>query len=291
MRPLHLAGMGGFGDGVYQRPLVRYFSRTREVWISTPYPELYSDLPVKPVRWATADLRCQLKNMARQDVATWSEPPRGAEEIRLLYALRTLQGSISAELEAGAGVVASPFVFDLPETGPPPVRYRRPYAVIRPVTVRGEWPNPARNPDPQYVALAAKELRRRGYRVVCVADIDGEREWATASLPEADRYWIRGEMKTPDLLALVKHAAVVVGGVGWIVPTCIAMRTPLVVIGGGLGAHNAPEVLVDARMDASRTRFLLPTSYCRCRDPRHACSKAIPDFPARLDQALDAVLR
>jgi hypothetical protein len=292
---LWLKGMGGLGDNVYQRPLVRHLCAQRgRLWLSTPYPELYADLPdVIPVRWATLDLRCQLKNMERQAPGTYQPAPQRAQAIRLLYALRGMQGTISRELERSANVVVprGAFRFDLPMFGPPPVRFKRPYAVIRPATVRGEWPNPARNPDPDYIARAATELRRRSFRVVCVADIDGKREWATAPLPEADRYLVRGELALPELMALVQGSAVVIGGVGWIVPTCIAMKRPAVILGGGLGAHNAPEVLLDPRMDASRLRFLLPEPYCRCRDPRHACPKTIPDFPAKFAAALDAVLQ
>jgi hypothetical protein len=293
--PLWLKGMGGLGDNVYQRPLVRHLCAQRgRVWLSTPYPELYADLPdVTPVRWATLDLRCQIKNMERQAPGTYLPAPPQAQTIRLLYALRDLKGTISTELERTAAetIPRGAFRFDLPSFSPPPVRFRRPYAVIRPATVRAEWPNPARNPDAAYLAAAARELRRRGFRVVCVADIDGKREWATAPLPVADRYLVHGELALPDLMALVQGAAVVVGGVGWIVPTAIAMRRPAVIISGGLGAHNAPGVLVDRRMNASRTRFLLPEPYCRCRDPRHACPKEIPDFPTRLSAALDAVLQ
>jgi hypothetical protein len=294
--PLWLKGMGGLGDNVYQRPLVRHLAaQRRQVWLSTPYPELYTDLPeVIPVRWATLELRCQLKNMARQAAGVFQPPPQRAQAIRLHYALKDLRGTISQELERAAGtpIPRASWRFDLPPFAPPQVRFRRPYAVIRPVTIRREWPNPARNPDPEYIALAARELRRRGFRVVCVADIDGKQEWAAAPLPEADRYLVHGELALPQMMALVQGAAVVIGPVGWIVPTTIAMRKPAVVICGGLGAHNSPQVLVDPRMDASRIRFLLPEPYCAtCRDPKHVCQKAIPEFAAKLSAALDVVLQ
>lgn len=53
----------------------------------------------------------------------------------------------------------------------------KPVAVIRPATVRKEWANPARNPDPKYLADAARELRKHFY-VVSLADLEeGEECW------------------------------------------------------------------------------------------------------------------
>lgn len=289
MRPLLVASMGGLGDTIYQRPLIRHLSRSAEVWLSTPWPELFQDMPVRPVRWDLLDLRCQRKNMARQPKATWQRPPPDAREVRIHYLLRCLRTSVVEEMERTAGTKIAEWQFDLPDFFPPPVPWAR-YAVVRPVSVRREWMNTARNPRSEYVCTAARTLRRMGYRVICVGDLDGEKEILQGSLPEADRYALRGEFRTPELMALIQGAAVVVGAVGWIVPACLATRSPTVVVSGGLGGHNSPHLLVDRRMDASRMRFILPDEYCRCRDPRHDCTKTITDFPAKLEAALSEIL-
>lgn len=290
MRPLHVRGMGGLGDCVYARPLIRHFLDVRgELWLSTPYPELYEDLAgVYPVRWKDGGLRCQSKNMARHS-GTWVLPPKGAERVRLMYALGRLNQTIVAELEQGAQTAIHRFRFDLPDFGSLPIGQR--YAVVRPVSVRKEWRNTARNPDPRYVFAAAQSLIDAGFRVVCVGDIDGENETLEGTIPPAHDYWTGGELTTRELFALVANASVVVGGVGWIVPTCLAYRTPCVVIGGGLGSHNSPDLIVDRRMNRDRISFVLPEPYCHCRDPRHACPKTIPDFAERFADALEHVLR
>jgi hypothetical protein len=288
MRPLWVKGMGGMGDCCYQRPLIRSLCRTRSVWLSTPYPELYSDLPVTPVHWNTLDLRCQLKNMARQPEGTYRPPPVRPDTMRIMYSLRDIRRSIVQEMETCARAIARPFVFDLPSFGDSPAPFPR-YAVVRPVSVRREWMNTARNPLPEYVSQAAAILREM-MPVVVVADVDGKQEWLEKPRPKGDREWLAGELATPALMALVEHAAVVVGPVGWMVPAALAYRTPAVVIAGGLGGHNAPELLVDRRMDASRMRFLLPDEYCRCRNPRHDCEKRISAFPARFRAALGEIL-
>lgn len=287
-RAVHVRSMGGLGDCIYQRPLLHHLCTERDVWLSTPYPELYEDLPVRPVLWRGMRLRCQGKNMAAQPPGTWTVPPPRPERVEIVYALNMLERPIVAEMEARAGIRIADFRFDLPDAGPPPLS--PPYAVVRPVSVRSEWRNTARNPRPEYVAEAAMILREMGHRVVVVGDLDETQEEGLLPIPEGDVTWTAGELDTRSLMALVRHASVVVGGVGWMVPATIAMGTPAVVIGGGLGGHNAPERLVDSRMDARRMRFLLPSPYCRCRDPRHDCPKTIPDFACSFRAALSEVM-
>jgi hypothetical protein len=282
MRPLLATCMHGLGDAVYQRPFLRAQSEVRQVYASTPWPEIYSDLPnVHPVRVASR-YRTQTKNLTRLAAFPWEQPPRDCDRAQFTYSLQK-PGTICQEIERHVGLAGRPFVFDLPDFGTPPLA--PPYAVIRPVSVRREWMNTARNPDPAYIAEAARLLRAAGYTVACVADIAAA-ETLVGEMPEADVYWTAGELEQPALFALIQHASVVVGGVGWIVPTCLAYRTPAVIVCGGLGQHNAPGRMIDPRMDGSRVRFLLPDPYCMCRAPRHECRKVIPDFAQRFEAAL-----
>lgn len=298
-RPVsYLLGMGGLGDSIYQRPFVKAEAARAETYLSTPWPELYSDVPdlgfVCP--WNMA-LRTQQKNIQRQPPGTWTMIPTRQHTCRTFWyglapgrAHTPTGGGVMAEMEARTGIpLGERFDFDLPDFGYSPVRVRRPVAVLRPVTTRKEWNANARAPLPGYVAAAAHLLRRAGYYVVAVADIEEPHEWLEGEMPARDRYFVRGELTTPRLMALMQNADIVVGGVGWIVPAGLAFRVPTVIIAGGLGAFNAPELLVDPRMDASRMRWLLPEKYCRCRDRAHQCAKEIADFPDRFWTAVAEV--
>jgi ADP-heptose:LPS heptosyltransferase len=256
------------------------------VFVDTPWVELYRDLPnVHPVRPARMRYRTQAKNLARLDAFPWATPPADCERAYFTYALRR-PGSILAEMEKYVSLEGRALVFDLPDFGPSPVVAAKPVAVLRPVTIRAEWTNTARAPDPRYIAQAATVLRHAGFHVVAVADLEDGAEWLAGPMPEADEYFVRGELSVTELLALTQSAAVVVGGSGFIIPAAIAQGTPLVVIGGGQGAHNHPERVTDPRMDLSAVRFVLPDRYCPCTSPRHACDKAIADFPQRFRAAL-----
>lgn len=288
--PLVLTAMGGLGDCIYARPFIRAWcaAKSSPVWISSPWPQLYRDMEnarfMAP--WGMG-LRTQQKNMRSLPPGTWdAHPPARAERKRFTYRLLAPGASIVREIEEWIGLPGE-FVFDLPDFGPSPVGGA--VAVIRPVTVRREWANTARSPDPAYVARAAEMLRAAGYTTVLVADIDERHEPAAGDLPDCDHAFIRGELAVDQLLALVQHASVVVGGIGWIVPASIATGTPAVFIGGGQGGANGPAVVTDPRMDTSRVRFVLPDDYCVCKSMYHDCPKHISDFDARFAAALAEV--
>lgn len=271
--------MLGLGDNIMQRPFVRAAAgRGGKVYLDTPWPELYADLPgVLPVRSKTR-LRTQAKN-ERASAIRWNYPPASIPLRRLAYGAAAMeQMNIYQALESCLPLDGAPFVLDLPplptvglDTG------GRPLAVIRPVTERKEWLNPARNPRPEYVAELAARLALTHY-VVCIADLEEGQEWLMGDLPFCDQALIRGELSTMEALALVAQADMVVGGVGWIVPAALAAGRPAFIVLGGQGGHNAPEKVTDERIDLTRIGFARPGRYCLCTDKSHNCDREIGDL-------------
>lgn len=269
---LVVRGMRGLGDNIYQRVFIKsVVQRDGEVYLQTPWPELYEDIGgVRFLRDSTP-LRTQSRNIAAQSPARWSEPPRSYREIRVSYGHSQLrQGSIVDAMRACFRV--EPAAFDLPAFASP-IRASRPVAMVRPATERKEWHNAARNPLPEYVCRVASYLTR-DYHIVSVADLQDGAEWLVGDEPPAHQRFHRGELGVRELLGLVHGAAVVVGGVGWIVPAAIAARVPLFCILGGQGSHNAPAKITDpTTMRLDRARFAEPDNYCRCDSMRHECDK------------------
>jgi hypothetical protein len=277
-RRVLIRGMWGLGDNIFARPFVADAIKHYEVWLDTPWPELYADLDIRFVR-GTRALRTQQNNIARQDAAVWSTPPPGIREVKVSYsnlAAWSIVQSLERHWRAVLGVVFDPQLFTLPDMGAAPVISTRPIAVVRPVTVRREWRNEARNPLPEYVNAIAGTLMTT-HTVVAAADLEAEQEWLAGMLPPAHQYFVRGQLNVRELLALIRDADVVVGGVGWIVPAGIALKTKTFVVLGGHGGHNAPEKITDPRLDLSRIGFAKPERYCRCTNMLHACDKTISD--------------
>jgi hypothetical protein len=281
--------MYGLGDNIYSRPFVRAAAEQYEVWLETPWPELYADLDIKFVR-GTRRLRTQQKNIARQKVDLWTRERPPEQEIRINYADLS-ERSIIAAMELRwvlLSVRFNPRLFGLPDMGPAPIISDRPIAVVRPVTVRSEWRNEARNPRPEYVNAIAAELMAT-HTVVAVADIKADEEWPVGNLPPAHHYFTAGELPVRELLALVRDADIVVGGVGWIVPAGLALHVKTFVVLGGHGEHNAPGKITDPRLNLRRLGFAVPENFCRCKNMLHACDKTIADPVGRFSRWLNSV--
>jgi hypothetical protein len=256
--------------------VLRELTKTHEVWLSTPWPQLVADLPVRCVRIETA-LRTQVRNMAQ--VANWATPPRGLTAHPVTYTGRA--GTMLQGLCDALGVQTDRLTFDLPAFAPD--RKRPPYIVIRPATLRTEWPAASRNPLPEYLAVAAERLRK-DFHIVSVADLKPGVEWPVLPLPYADETLHAGELGVEQLLALIAGAAGVVGGVGWLVPAAVAYRVPLFLIYGGWGRDNGPDRIFDARMPAGLVHEAIPERFCRCADRNHACDRRIGDIEGQLEQ-------
>lgn len=271
----------GLGDNIYARPFIRAAALERDVALVTPWPELFSDLPVTFAH-VDSTLRTQAKNIARQDADLWTSPENITDSIRLGYGHAELAGgsTICEAIERRLPLCGRQFVFDLPPMGSHRVETEHPIAFVRPVTVRSEWSNPARNPLPEYIAECASQLMET-HTVVCVADLEPGREWLVGDLPPHHACYLRGQLPAREMLALFAASDVVVGGVGWIVPAAVAFQRPAFIVCGGQGMHNSPSILIDPRMAASRVSFALPENYCRCANMKHDCPKTIPQLSQR----------
>jgi hypothetical protein len=280
-QPVLVRGMRGLGDNLYQRAFIG--SLPGPVYLDTPWPELYADMPGLRLVKAHTHLRTQRKNVERNRNCKWWPVSTRIPTIKPRYGAE----GIAAGMTQAFGV--APGLLTLPPLDRNPLGELGRYVLVRPVTVRAEWPNEARNPLPEYVARAAARARRAGYLIVSVADLQPGEEWALDPLPVADVTFHAGELSVKSLLAVARGASAIIGGVGWIVPFAIASGRPALIVCGGQGGYNAPNLLVDGwPNDCSRIEFAVPENFCNCREKKHDCDKRINTD--QLDAMLDRVL-
>lgn len=282
MRELVVKGMEWLGDSIYQRAIVRELAKAYDLYLETPWPQLVSDLPIKCVR--SGRYRFQ-----RNSGGAWvRRAPVGAQWLVVRY--RSNQGkSMLQAMGESVGVQAT--TFDLPEFIEPE---REPYVVVRPASIRHGWKDDSRSPKPEYIAAAVERLRGHFGRIISVADFGpstgfGGPDQPMLPLPYADEKYHAGELGVDDLLGLVAGAAAVVGGVGWIVPAAVAYRTPMFLVFGGCGMHNAPSRIFDPVMDTSQIAQAIPDRFCMCGDHDHDCDKTIGNLEDRLERFIRRV--
>lgn len=273
--------MRGLGDNIYVRAFIKtLIANGDDVFIRTPWPELFEDYQSVHFLKDDTALRTQAKNVRRQDAMRWVVEPAQCRRISPSYGVPCLRdGSIVDAMERS--FLVPPSGWDLPAF--PRMVRDKPIAVIRPVTERREWWNSARGPLPAYVAHVSASLMAT-HHVISVADIVPNVEWLIGEAPPAHERFHAGELDVRQLLGLIQSADVVVGGVGWIVPACASTGVPLFCILGGQGGHNAPDKVTHSSMDLRYVRFARPNRYCLCESMRHACNKTITNIAGQWAQ-------
>ena len=259
-------GMRGLGDAIYSRAFIKQLKGS--VCYETPWPELVSDLPNVQCARPVTNLRTQQKNIKRQ--TQWVNKPRHGTQLNIAYGSEGILQGMTKTFRVAPGLM------DLPPL-PKSVGPRAPYVVVRPVTLRTEWMAISRNPEPEYVALASAEAARRGYAVVSVADLEFGKEFIVGEPPPVHLEYHQGQLDVMQLLALIAGASAVIGGIGWIVPACIAAKVPAWIICGGQGGFNAPELICP---NGTNVSFSVPDNFCRCKSKDHACDKRISNYAA-----------
>ena len=264
--------MHGLGDNLYQRAVLKHCGE--HVFLQTPWPQLYADLPNVTCVPANSRLRTQAKSEQRSQ--SLFGRLSGGQRVQRWHYVNDPQLSILQSLAQQIG--ASGFDFRGPTFDGPKIK--RPYVVVRPVCLRREWTSDARNPAPEYIARAIEYLRQ-DFTIVSVADLQEGHEWALNPLPYADVTYHAGELNIEQLLGLVQGAAAMVGGVGWVVPASLSYSVPLLLIYGGWGFSNGPSRIFGPGVDTSFIDQVMPDAFCHCNSNRHLCDKRISGFDDR----------
>ncbi|HAU5660004.1 hypothetical protein [Citrobacter sp. Cf140] len=274
---LYFDGMHGIGDNINQRCFVKALvEKGHEVWLKTPLPEIYVDIPNVHFVHANSPLRTQQKSEQLSLVKFEPEPP-GIPRSRIFYGNGHLQqGSVFDAMEKQFGT--HPARLDLPRYQPAGIRTPdgKPVAVIRPTTERTEWHNASRGPLNQYIDDVSRQLAIRGFHVISVADVQEGKEWIPDGEPFAHQKFHNGELTIWQMLALMESADIVLTGPCVIMHAALAYERPMICLGGGNGGNNHHLKVTDPRcMDLSRALFIYPDNYCCCQEMIHDCDKVI----------------
>jgi ADP-heptose:LPS heptosyltransferase len=276
--------MQGLGDNLHQRAVIRQLLASGyEIWLQTPWPNVYHDLVGPNLHLAAADsrLRTQAKNERTHRALLNAAPPRGIEERRAWYSPQDVRklGSVLGAMLANCGCEPTPFDFRLPV---PTIwqselksRLRvwpsKPILFFRPLVDRKEWGGcKARNPDEAAYAQLFAAIRSKFF-VVSVADLVPNQEWLVGPRIIGDVEFHAGELTFEELAALARLSALVFCSPGFATVLAQAVETPLITVFGGY--ENSRSFSLGAKL--SSTLGVDPIGPCECFRHDHACDKRI----------------
>lgn len=296
-KELVFTGCYGFGDNLYQRPLIRFFlQKYGAVYLRTAMPEAYWDMPgLRFIHPGQMNLRCQRKHIAQYPASFFSTPPPTALRIDWSYFLplynkdphtgHLFQVNVPHELTNAehirqrAKMPEYDFFFPLkPEwlkaakdlIGTFNLR-GRPLCIVRPPTIRREWNASSRNPKLEYFQLLLNTYRGK-YFFVSIADLLKNEEWMEEELHGLQAQFHSGEVPLTTIFGLVKLADMTLCYPGFLMLVAIAERSKCFCLFGGM---QKPEILLDSQMGLQNFSYLAPTPFCNCFDMNHHCNKEL----------------
>ena len=248
--PLVLQGMHGLGDSLHERAIVRELMRENEVWLKTPWPQLFWDMPELHLIPLKSPIGWMAKNEQRT-AALYGRtlPPPGARTLTNGYLHRMpwgvqIHGSVLGTMANVCGAAAAGD-FRLPIApewatkaeavlmalgdGRPLMIYRPPVALSEANRVSSQA-KVARNPDLAASHAILSAIRGR-YFVVSLADLMGEH--LTGPAFKADVEFHHGELDVETIAAITAKADLVFASPGFMTVMAQAVSAPLVCIFGG----------------------------------------------------------
>lgn len=278
---LFVEGMHGLGDNLHQRALMRELIKDREVWLETPWPQVYHDIVGPQLHLVSkgSSLRTQAKN-AVAHAAKFTQAPAIENRMRVHYPPASVRehGSVLAGMAATVGLPVGDFRLPVPKAWHAKAekwlelwKPTRPLMLYRPLVERVEWSGcKNRNPDHETYANLFESIAAEFF-VVSIADLVPRVEWAVGRRAHADVECHAGELDFETLAALAMRASMVFCSPGFLAVLGQSVSTPVVNIVGGYedgtsfaaGARYAPYLAIE------------PVHPCPCFSHTHACDKRV----------------
>ncbi len=274
----------GFGDNIYHIPFVHKLAQQGEVFIYTPFPELFQFPNVYCLK-PTTNLKLQLKNMTNNGLYSRSSghKPRG-QKIRFNYGegfkkdltiMQSFEKVIPLEDDFFFEFTPKPSIKAEEVINKAKKKHKK-LCVMRLPSVRKEWANYNRAPLMEYFQICIDYIRQ-DYYIVTIGDI-GNREEFTGIEPSGidekrDRHHIN-HLGIWDAIDLISKSDLVISMPCNILPICQLLRKKSFFIYGGYVPHA---MCNDERF--YQVGYVEPEPFCFCirnGQDSHKCNKEIP---------------
>lgn len=282
-------GYFGFGDNIWHIPFVHHLAKTGEVYMTTPFPELFQfpqerfDVYCKK---PTTNLKLQLQNMTNNGLYSKSagHKPNG-QRLRFDYGSGLKKGLSVIQSFESLVPLEGDFHFSFAPDRRSSVdeimrRVRdsgKKLCVVRLPSVRAEWANANRNCKMEYMQLCINHLKRE-YYFLSIGDIGNQEEY-DGTEPEGidekrDRHHVN-HLGIWEVMDLINRSDMVLSIPCNVIPICQLLKKKAFIIYGGYVPHSPFE---DPRLFP--LGFVEPEPFCFCithEKNGHRCKKEIPE--------------
>lgn len=281
MEKLIVESFYGFGDTIFLRPLLIEECKYKDVYVQTPYPELFLNTPVKPIK--PGKFLYDFANRAMEDAEGYYPRPKDGKFIRPNYSGEDLKNyrTISYSFSKGfSNNVMSTRITPTPyqvELGKELIGDLQNVMIVKIPSFRHDWECESRTPKTRYMIECMRIAKNLGFQIISLQDYtlgdhlgepDLEEEWMAL----CDKT-LHGRLSVNQLIGLVSQVDHVVTYPNFLLPLSIFLDKPVFSIYGG-SIH--PVTIIDPRILPSHYSYVAPTPFCHCIGSHHDCNKVIP---------------
>lgn len=277
--------MQGMGDAIWQRPAVEYLlTQYDTVYLLNAWPQLFEDFGPRLKLLRPSGLEGSRMYYMIDRYQWTAEPWRTIDHhaIRLVYHVpHCTKPIIPTILERAYAPEGHPYQLSLPRKWDAlgnALKQGKKLLLVRPPTIRKEWPCPARCGDPAAYQFLVTGLEQRGYHVVEVGTVHEDEPLFGKELQHSGDRYLRGELSPEQLWGLVAVADLVLTGPCNVLPLAMAYQRQIIGVWGG---YEAPWLTVH---NYKHIRCLTPEPFTPVPDPEHIPNRTIP--LAKLEEAL-----
>jgi len=264
-------GHDGIGDNIYQRPFIKaacdYY---QTVYLQTPWPQVYWDLPNLKFVKTNSYFRTQKINVKKQN--GWSNVPYTvAHKKELKYSVIRFREHVSILEQFNQQFPIENFQLSMPVKDEWAFDVPDKFIVVHYPTLRREWLNGARNCKPEYIQQCVDWLKK-DYTVISIAHIKDSEEWFVQKPRGCDQQFHHGELSIEQVSWLLSKSSLAISPVGFILPLGWAVGCKTFIIFGGA---QHPKLLTHPKFSQSNLDCIIPEPFCDCNKIDHSCNKEI----------------
>ncbi len=283
---LMVESLYGFGDNIFLRPILMAQRDEWNVYVQTPYPELFIGTGIQPVKPQT--FLYDFANRAMDEAKGYVEKPEIFKFMRPNYSMEDLKNCKTISHSFSKGFKNKEFTQRLSPSdyqislGKKLIGDLGKVMLVKIPSYRHDWESESRAPKTEYMIECMEIAKEHGLKIISLQDYTlGDK----LCEPELEKQWmslcdktLHGKLSVDELIGLFSQADCVLTYPNFLLPLSIYLDKPVFCIYGG---SISPQTIIDPRIQAAHYSYAAPKPFCNCIQPSHNCNKDISNYVVR----------